>query len=213
MSVLNNDVSNLTQFSENAFRGWAFSPAPRRLRVYADAPPRLATLLLLMPVALALLSRWYTTRVEPIYEEVRESVGQVNSRLENSIDGIATVKSFARENDERAAVEAVSKDYRDRKWSAIRLRLAFDLSSWTVSSLAFIRVFALGTYMALNGAPALLGDALTARTLLTFLLYTKSFYQPVRQLMTCSTATKTRWHQANASSLSSKVIAPIRCWA
>ncbi len=184
MSVLNNDVSNLAQFSENVFRGISFlSQLLVAFGLMLTLQSQLAVLLLLMPIMLALLSRWYTTRVEPIYEEVRKSVGLVNARLEDSINGIATVKSFAREDDERAAVEAASKEYRDRKWSAIRLRLTFDLSSWTISSFAFIGLFAIGSYMALNGAPALLGDSLTAGALLTFLLYTKSFYQPVRQLM------------------------------
>ncbi|MFC7196926.1 ABC transporter ATP-binding protein [Halosimplex aquaticum] len=144
---------------------------------------RLAALLLVVPVGLALLGHWYTTRVETIYEHVRESVGAVNSRLEDSIDGIATVKSFAREDRERDAVASASREYRDRNWSVIRLRLAFNFSSWSVSSFSFIGLFAVGAYVNLNGAPPVLGHSLTAGTLLTFLLYSKSFYGPIRQLM------------------------------
>ena len=184
MSVLNDDVSNLTRFGENAFRGLGFlSQLLVAFAFMLALQPRLAALLLLMPAALALLSRWYTSRVEPVYERVRESVGRLNSRLEDSVDGIATVKSFAREDRERDAVAAASREYRDRNWSTIRLRLAFDLGSWTVSSFAFIGLFALGSYVALADTPAVLGEALTAGTLLTFLLYTKSFYAPIRQLM------------------------------
>jgi len=184
MSVLNNDVGNLNGFANNAVQGLRFVTQILVAFVFmATLHPQLAALLLVLPVGLAALGRWYTTRVEDVYEEVRESVGEINARLEDSIDGIATVKSFAREDRERDAVARSSREYRDRNWSVVRLRLAFNLSSWTVASFSFIGLFALGAYMNLNGAPAFMGESLSAGTLLTFLLYSKSFYGPIRQLM------------------------------
>jgi len=184
MSVLNNDVSNLNGFGNNAVQGLRFiTQILVAFAFMATLHLRLAALLVVLPVGLALLGHWYTTRVEPIYDEVRESVGRINARLEDSIDGIATVKSFAREDREREAVAAASREYRDRNWSVIRLRLLFNYASWSVTSYSFIGLFALGAYTALNGAPPILGGSLTAGTLLTFLLYSKSFYGPIRQLM------------------------------
>ncbi|WP_415379476.1 ABC transporter ATP-binding protein [Halosimplex sp. TS25] len=184
MSVLNNDVSNLNGFADNAVQGLRFvTQIAVAFAFMATLHLRLAALLLVVPVGLALLGHWYTTRVETIYEHVRESVGALNSRLEDSIDGIATVKSFAREDRERDAVADASREYRDRNWSVIRLRLAFNFSSWSVASFSFVGLFAVGAYINLNGAPPVLGHSLTAGTLLTFLLYSKSFYGPIRQLM------------------------------
>jgi len=184
MSVLNNDVSNLNGFGNNAVQGLRFvTQIVVAFAFMATLHLRLAALLIVLPVALAVLGRWYTARVEPIYDDVRESVGRINSRLEDSIDGIATVKSFAREDREREAVASASREYRDRNWSVIRLRLLFNYASWSVASYSFIGLFALGAYVALNGAPPVLGQGLTAGTLLTFLLYSKSFYGPIRQLM------------------------------
>ncbi|WP_436908205.1 ABC transporter ATP-binding protein [Halosimplex marinum] len=184
MSVLNNDVSNLNGFGDNAVQGLRFvTQIAVAFAFMAMLHVRLAALLLVLPVGLALLGRWYTTRVERVYEEVRESVGRINARLEDSIDGIATVKSFAREDRERDAVADASREYRDRNWSVIRLRLLFNYSSWSVSSFSFVGLFAVGAYINLNGAPPFLGHSLTAGTLLTFLLYSKSFYGPIRQLM------------------------------
>ena len=184
MSVLNNDVSNLNGFGNNAVQGLRFvTQIAVAFAFMALLHVRLAALLLVMPVGLGLLGRWYTTRVEDVYERVRESVGRINARLEDSIDGIATVKSFAREDRERAAVADASREYRDRNWSVIRLRLIFNYSSWSVSSYSFVGLFAVGAYINLNGAPPFLGHSLTAGTLLTFLLYSKSFYGPIRQLM------------------------------
>ncbi len=184
MSVLNNDVSNLSGFGNNALQGIRFvMQILVAFAFMATLHVRLAVLLLVLPVGLALIARWYTTRVEPVYESVRKSVGQVNSRLEDSIDGVATVKAFAQEDREREAVAGASREYRDRNWSVIRLRILFDLGSWSLSAVCFIGLFALGTYMNLGSAPAFLGEPLTAGTLLTFLLYSKSFYGPIRQLM------------------------------
>ncbi|QLH80667.1 ABC transporter ATP-binding protein [Halosimplex pelagicum] len=184
MSVLNNDVSNLNGFGNNAVQGLRFvTQIAVAFAFMAMLHVRLAALLLVLPVGLGLLGRWYTTRVEPVYEDVRESVGRINARLEDSIDGIATVKSFAREDRERDAVADASREYRDRNWSVIRLRLIFNYSSWSVSSFSFVGLFAVGAYINLNGAPPVLGHSLTAGTLLTFLLYSKSFYGPIRQLM------------------------------
>ncbi|QPV64814.1 ABC transporter ATP-binding protein [Halosimplex litoreum] len=184
MSVLNNDVSNLDGFGNNAVQGLRFvTQIAVAFAFMALLHVRLAALLLVLPVGLGLLGRWYTTRVEPVYEDVRESVGRINARLEDSIDGIATVKSFAREDRERAAVASASREYRDRNWSVVRLRLLFNYSSWSVSSYSFVGLFAIGAYINLEGAPPFLGHSLTAGTLLTFLLYSKSFYGPIRQLM------------------------------
>ncbi|WP_114578643.1 ABC transporter ATP-binding protein [Saliphagus sp. LR7] len=184
MSVLNNDVSNMNRFGSNAYEGLRLSMqilVAFAFMLTIQVP--LAALLALMPLLLIGLSQWYMTRVEPRYEDVRESVGRVNSRLEDSIDGISTVKAFAREDAERDRLESASRSYLDHNWSVIRLRLGFSFASWTVVSVAFIGLFGLGSYLILVGTPPWFGGSLTAGALLTFLMYSKSFYAPIRQLM------------------------------
>nr|WP_241175359.1 ABC transporter ATP-binding protein [Natronolimnobius sp. AArcel1] len=184
MSVLNNDVSNMNRFGSNAYEGIRLSAqilVAFAFMLTIHVP--LAALLALMPLLLIALCQWYTTRVGPRYENVRESVGRVNSRLEDSIEGIATVKAFAREDAERDRLESASRSYLDRNWSVIRLRLVFSLASWVIVSSAFIGLLALGAYLVLEGAPAWFGGSLTAGALLTFLMYSQSFYAPIRQLM------------------------------
>ncbi|WP_246998326.1 ABC transporter ATP-binding protein [Halosolutus gelatinilyticus] len=184
MSVLNNDVSNLNGFGNNVYQGIRLSMqvlVAFAFMLTIDAP--LAALLAIMPLLLIGLCRGYMTRVEPRYERVRESVGRVNSRLEDGIEGIETVKAFAREDEEREALEDASGEYRDRNWSVIRLRLLFSYASWTTVSFAFIGLFAFGSHLVLQGTPSRIGGSLTEGALLTFLLYSKSFYQPIRQLM------------------------------
>jgi len=183
MSVLNNDVGNLRKFGDAAFRGLRFLlQVVVSFAFMALLHWQLAILLALMPLVLAGLSYWYAVRVEPRYDAVRATIGSVNSRLEDSIDGITTVKAFGTEDDERDAIRDVSAQYRDDKWAVIRLRLAYNLSTWLLASLVFIGVFAAGALVVMGDAPAFV-DPLTAGTLVTFLFYGKSFYAPIRQLM------------------------------
>ncbi len=183
MSVLNNDVRNIRQFADGFFQGLRFlSQIVVAVAFMLVLHWQLALVLMALPVVLAGLSYWYTNAVEPRYDDVRSQVGTVNSRLEDSIEGVTTVKAFAREDHERAAVEAVSAEYRDRMWAVIKLRLVYNLASWMTTAALFVALFALGSLIVLDAAPPVF-DSITAGTLLTFLLYSKSFYMPVRQLM------------------------------
>ncbi|SFS11808.1 ATP-binding cassette, subfamily B [Halomicrobium zhouii] len=183
MSVLNNDVGNLRKFGDASFRGLRFLlQVVVSFAFMALLHWQLAILLALMPLVLAGLSYWYAVRVEPRYDAVRETIGTVNSRLEDSIDGITTVKAFTSEDDERDAIRDVSARYRDDKWAVIRLRLAYNLSTWLLASLVFIGVFAAGALVVMGDVPAFV-EPLSAGTLVTFLFYGKSFYAPIRQLM------------------------------
>ncbi|MEY7851847.1 ABC transporter ATP-binding protein [Natrarchaeobius sp. A-rgal3] len=184
MSVLNNDVSNMNGFGSDVYQGIRLSMqvlVAFAFMMTIHVP--LAALLAVMPLLFVGLCRWYMIRVEPRYERVRESVGRVNARLEDSIEGIATVKAFAREDTERDRLQAASRSYLDRNWSVIRLRLVFSVASWIVASFAFVGLFAVGATLIVAGTPSWFGGSLTAGALLTFLMYSKSFYQPIRQLM------------------------------
>ncbi|WP_226011297.1 ABC transporter ATP-binding protein [Halomicrobium salinisoli] len=183
MSVLNNDVGNLRRFGDGFFRGLRFTvQVIAAFAFMALLHWQLALLMSLVPLVLAAISYWYAVRVEPRYDDVRETIGTVNSRLEDSVDGVATVKAFGREDAERDAVADVSEQYKRDKWSVVRLRLAYNTSTWLLTSLVFIGVFAAGAVVVMGDAPAFV-EPLTAGTLVTFLFYGKSFYAPIRQLV------------------------------
>jgi len=142
----------------------------------------LALLLLVVPVVLAALGRVYADRLEPRYDAVRASVGDVNVRVRDAIRGLATVKTYGGENTERDRVAAASGDYRDAKWAAHRLRIGYDAVSWLVGTAGVWGVFLLGGHWALFGPPAFFGATLSAGSLLTFLIYAESFVDPTRRL-------------------------------
>lgn len=143
---------------------------------------QLALVLAAIPVFVAFVSRIYARMLEPRHEAVRETVGELNARLEDSLNGVRTVKAFTREDFERDRVAASSEKYRKTNWETIRLRLNFDLVTWMSNNVLEQAIFLLGGYWVIAGPPAFLSGTFTAGALLTFLLYAQGFLQPVKDL-------------------------------
>ncbi len=55
----------------------------------------------------------YLRELGPITDRVRETFGRMNARLEEGLEGVETVKGFAREAEEGAAFSTRAGDYRD----------------------------------------------------------------------------------------------------
>ncbi|SFS05978.1 ATP-binding cassette, subfamily B [Halomicrobium zhouii] len=183
MSVLNNDVANMEDLATGTYNGVTYvTELVVALAFMALLNWQLAIVVALTPLALGITSRLYANLLEPRYDIVRESVGSVNARLEDAIDGISTVKAFTREDEERARVEDASAAYKESKWSAIRLRIGYDFTTWLLGRAGERGLFLLGGYWVLFGPPAFFTTTLTAGTLVTFLMYARSFLHPVRNL-------------------------------
>lgn len=197
MSILNNDVNNISAVRDAYTQGISFGAQLVVTFVYmALLNWQLAVVLLAFPIALAVASRVYSNRLEKRYARVRESVGDVNSQLSDSIEGVDAIKANTREEYERARVSEQSRTYLETNWSTIRLRLAFNIVVWGMSSLAFVGLFLFGGYWILGGSLAAFTGSLTAGTLFTFLMYMGSFLQPVQRL---ATQVIDQFQNANAS--------------
>jgi len=183
MSVLNNDVNNMEDLATGVFSGTNFvSQIVVALVFMTLLNWQLAALAALIPVVVGVMTRVYSRKIEARYDAVRESVGQVNARLEDTIEGIATVKANTRENHELDRVRERSEQYKESRWSAIRLRVGFNAVNWFVGRGAEHVLLLIGGIWILVAPPAFLSGSLTAGTLLTFFMYTHSFLLPVQQL-------------------------------
>ena len=86
--------------------------------------PRIAVLALL-PVPLIVYGAfWFQARLASRYARVREAAGSLNSRLNNNLLGIATIKAYAAEDYEAEHVRRASDAYRVENASAIRFSAA-----------------------------------------------------------------------------------------
>jgi len=141
---------------------------------------QLAVALLVMPLGFAVISRTYANLLKPRYERVRERVADINTAIDETVSGITTVKAYTREESERDRTKTDSQAYLDDKWSTIRLRLMYDALSWSFSSVMFVGLFLVAAFWVYFGPPLFFSGELTAGALLTFLMYTNSFMEPVR---------------------------------
>ena len=184
MSVLSNDVNRLERFlndgMNSASRLGLMVVGIAALLVWLN--PQLAVVALLPVPLVALFTYRFVRTIQPKYADVRSSVGQVNSRLENNLGGIAVIKSANTEPYEADRVEDVSGDYFDANWDAIETRITFFPGLRLIAGAGFALTFVVGGLWVLRGsAPFFFTGELSAGEFVTFILYTQRFVWPMAQ--------------------------------
>jgi len=127
VAILNDDVNQLERFLDggaNALIQVATSVIAVGA-VFFYISPQIA-LMAFTPVPVILLGAfWFQRKAQPLYANVRGKVGLLSTRLANNIAGIATIKSFTREQHELEQLEKESSAYVDANRGAIRISSAF----------------------------------------------------------------------------------------
>ncbi|KZN24680.1 multidrug ABC transporter ATP-binding protein [Haladaptatus sp. R4] len=184
MSILSNDVNRLERFLNDGMNS-AF-----RLGVMVVAIAAILftinwqlAFVALVPVPLiALFTYKFIQIIQPKYADVRSSVGQVNSRLENNLGGIQVIKTSNTETFESDRVEDVSSDYFGANWDAIITRIKFFPALQILSGLGFALTFIVGGLWVFNGeAPWFFSGDLDPGQFVTFMLLTQRFIWPMAQ--------------------------------
>ncbi|WP_414551051.1 ABC transporter ATP-binding protein [Anabaena sp. CCY 0017] len=127
LSILNDDINQLERFLD--------SGAASILRFittvlfvggsFVIIAPNVAWLAILPTPFIFWGSLAFQKRLAPLYTDVRDKAGFINSRLANNLSGIATIKSFTAETYERERVLVESEAYRWSNGHAIALSAAF----------------------------------------------------------------------------------------
>ena len=136
---------------------------------------RLALLVLLPVPILAIALRYFNTRIRPIYRRVRARLGDINAQLQDSLSGIRVIQAFVQEEQELARFTTESQSYYEARVQGIRYWATFFPSMRFVASMGTAIVLAAGSFMVVNGD-------LTLGTLVAFLSYAVSFYEPINRL-------------------------------
>lgn len=117
----------------------------------------------------------FNQRARPIYRRVRDRMGDINASLQDKLSGIRVVQAFEQEQAELSEFREVSRGYLDERILAIR--------TWSTFFPAFRFLSAVGGALVLGfGARMVVNGRLTLGTLVAFLSYITSFYQPLRRL-------------------------------
>ena len=187
MSILNNDVNQLEGFLTNNLN--SLITIVVRVGGMGLVMLLINWRLALIPVAaiplLGFVSYYFVQAIHPKYQAVRKAVGMLNSRLENNLGGITTVKAFTTENFETDRVSDASREYLDSQWDAITTRILFFPTLQATTAAAYVLVFLVGGWWVITGSPPhdfFAGGAMTAGTLVLFLNYSRRFVYPMRQI-------------------------------
>lgn len=127
-----------------------------------------------LPLMVALTNYW-RVRVREAYRATRQRLSLINGYLNESFSGIRVTKSFTREERNFQHFNDLNLSYFDANIEASRLAAIFFPGVDFMGSLATALVVGVGGYL-------VLGESLTAGTLVAFVLYVERFFEPMREL-------------------------------
>jgi ABC-type multidrug transport system fused ATPase/permease subunit len=177
MSRVTNDVNALEQFVTH---GSALT-AVDLLRLVGSAVIlflldwRLALLVFVPVPVLAVALRHFNTRVRPIYRRVRDRLGDINARLQDNLSGVRVIQAFGQEERELERFTVESENYYQARVQGIRYWSTFFPAMGFVASMGTVAVLGAGALMVARGE-------LSLGTMVAFLSYITSFYEPIHRL-------------------------------
>jgi ATP-binding cassette subfamily B protein len=181
LAVLNDDVRNLRMFL-----GTTVSSALQLVATVLGIAAllfwlnwQLALVTLVFVPALALFTLWFMRTIRPRYRALRASVGDLNTRLENSLDGMEVIKTAHTEAHETERVRETSWEYYLRTWAVAKLEYLYQPSMDLLAGLAFAATFLLGGLWLVGGPPGPFTGQLRVGEFVTFLFMTQRFVDPL----------------------------------
>lgn len=122
-----------------------------------------------------ILTNYWRKRVREAYRATRQRLSLINGYLNESISGIRVTKSFTREPVNTRYFDDLNRSFFDANVEATRLSALFFPGVDFMGSLATALVVGVGGWL-------VIGDALTAGVLISFVLYVDRFFDPIREL-------------------------------
>ena len=130
--------------------------------------------LAVMPLMIA-VTLWFRKNVREQYRETRKQVARLNSFTQEHVTGMSVVQLFSREREEMRRFRGINDDNRAAQIKTIFYFALFWPAVSIVSNIALGAVLWFGGLQAMSGA-------LTLGTLIAFIQYAQSFFQPIRNL-------------------------------
>ncbi|MFC6724639.1 ABC transporter ATP-binding protein, partial [Halobium palmae] len=184
MAILNNDATNLERFLDDALHDSArllVMVGGIALILFAENAQLAAVTLVAVP-AMGLLTRWFMVKAEPRYAAQRESVGALNTRLENSLSGVQLVKTSGTESYEIDRVSDASYDYLRKTLATLRLSYVYRPGMELLAGLSFAVTFVLGGWWVASGPPLFFSGELSPGAFVTFLFLSQRFVTPLAEV-------------------------------
>ncbi|WP_338848999.1 ABC transporter ATP-binding protein [Massilia sp. W12] len=154
MSILNEDINQMERFLNSGANSiiQVLCSSIMVGAVFFALAPQLAVVSLL-PVPFILYGAfWFQRSLAPRYAEVREAAGVINSRLNNNLLGLSTIKAFTAEEFEARHMEQASQAYREKNAAAIAVSSAITPVIRMAILAGFVTTLVYGGHLALSGA-------------------------------------------------------------
>ncbi|MFC5971166.1 ABC transporter ATP-binding protein [Halomarina salina] len=181
LAILNDDVRNLRMFLgstvSSALQLVATVVGIAGLLFYLNW--QLALVTLVAVPALAVFTLWFMRTIRPRYRALRASVGELNTRLENNLDGMEVIKTAHTERHETDRIRETSWQYYLRTWAVAKLEYLYQPTMDLLAGLAFAATFLLGGLWLVGGAPGPFTGDLRVGEFVTFLFMTQRFVDPL----------------------------------
>lgn len=177
MSRVTNDLSALENFVTHgsALTAVDFMRLVGGIAILFVLDYRLAALVMIPVPILALAFRHYNTRIRPVYRRVRARLGDINAKLQDNLSGIRVIQAFAREDLEYERFSKESERYYQARVQGIRYWSIFFPAIRFFGAMGTVIVLGVGSLMAVR-------DQLSLGTLVAFLAYIASIYDPINRL-------------------------------
>jgi ATP-binding cassette subfamily B protein/subfamily B ATP-binding cassette protein MsbA len=136
---------------------------------------QLACVTFAMVPLMFILTNYWRKHVRTAYRATRTRLSLINGYLNESLSGIRVTQSFTREPENYKHFTDLNRSYFDANLQATTLTAIFFPGVDFIGSLATALVVGVGGWL-------VVGDALTAGTLVAFVLYVDRFFEPIREL-------------------------------
>ena len=122
---------------------------------------------------------WFMRTVRPLYRTLRQSVGDLNTRIENNLDGIEVIKTSSTEGFETGRVAEASWTTYLRTWAVVKLEYLYQPGMELMAGIAFAFTFVVGGLWLVAGPPGPFTGTLLVGEFVTFLFMTQRVVDPL----------------------------------
>ena len=191
MSVLSNDVDNLENFLSDAttsiVRIVITFVGTYGILFWLDW--RLALLLFVPLPLVVMVVRFFATSIQPRYRAARQAVGDINSIIENNLQGMGVIQAYTAEDAQAAQVGRRSEEYRDAAIGAAFERAKFIPLIYGIAGVTFGLLIGGGAWLTFMGYGPSIGNYTS------FILFAMRLVMPlfvfgmlINQIQRCETS-------------------------
>lgn len=134
---------------------------------YYSIPLALVTMAA-MPFLIVVVLR-FDRKVHPVFRQIRKSFGRLNTRVQENISGMHTVKSLSREDYEIERFTKSNDDYRQRYLESASIMSKYFPLMEIIGNICATALLAFGGYLVINGSLAL-GELVAFFSLVWYIL-------------------------------------------